>query len=134
MILPKNATVVVADGEKLLLFRNTGDAINPVLTAEDHPAIDGGNGGSGGRHHSSSANPDDSRQQEDGYAAGSAAWLNKQVLEKHIEALVIIATPKTLGELRRHYHKALEAVLLDEIHKDLTGHPVADIVAAVAAH
>ncbi|HTI66204.1 MAG TPA: host attachment protein [Caulobacteraceae bacterium] len=133
MILPKHATVAVADGEKLRLFRNTGDAINPSLTAVDHPAIDGGNGGSGGRHHSSSANPDDSRQQEDGYAAGSAAWLNRQVLEKTIEALVIIASPKTLGELRRHYHKALQAVLLGEIGKDLTGRPVGEIAAAVAA-
>lgn len=32
MLLPKGATVAVADGEKFNLFRNSGDEANPSLT------------------------------------------------------------------------------------------------------
>jgi protein required for attachment to host cells len=38
-------------------------------------------------------------------AAGVADFLNKQVLSGKIDDIVIIAAPKTLGELRKHYHK-----------------------------
>lgn len=45
----------------------------------------------------------------------------------------MIAAPKSLGELRKHYHKALEAKLMGEIVNDLTGYSVADIEKAVHA-
>ena len=48
-------------------------------------------------------------------------------------AMMVIAAPRTLGELRKHYHKALQAVLSGELAKDLAGHPLADIEAAVTA-
>ena len=133
MLLPKDAFVAVADGEKLKLYQNTGEASAPALIAMTSPAIDPANKGSGIRHQSSAANPDDSTQAEDGFAAGVAAMLNAQVLGGHIDALVVIAAPRTLGELRKHYHKALSAKLLGEIPKDLTGHVTADIEKAIAA-
>ena len=132
MKLPKHAVVAVADGETLRLFRNAGDESRLDLSAMPHPALHDENGDSGGRHRSSSANPDDKRLEEDDFAAGSAVWLNREVLEKRIEALVVIADPRTLGELRKHYEKPLEGVLMRELHKDLTGHSLADIAAAVA--
>lgn len=132
MKLPKDATVAVADGEKLLLFRNGGDETHPSLTALPVPAISGDNRGSGGRHQSSSANPDGGQLDEDSFAAACAAWLNRQVLERKIGALVVVAAPRTLGELRKHYHKQLQAALLGELAKDLTGRSPAEILAAVA--
>ena len=132
MKLPNNAMVAVADGETLCLFRNGGDEGGLALSALEAPTLGGGNAGSGGRHHSSSANPDDSHLAEDGYAAGAAAWLNRQVLDGKVDALMVIAAPKTLGELRKHYHKQLEAVLVGELSKDLVGHPLAAIEAAVS--
>ena len=60
--------------------------------------------------------------------------LNKRVLDGKIEALIVIAAPRTLGELRRHYHKALAAVLVGEIAKELTGHSIADIEKTIAAN
>lgn len=133
MKLPKNAVVAVADGENLNLFRNTGDEGSPSLTALPDADVSTTNKGSGGRHHNSSANPSDSQQDEDGFAAGIAALLNKQVLDGKIEDLVVIAAPRTLGELRKHYHKALEVKLVGEISKDLTSHSVADIEKAIAS-
>ena len=133
MILPNGATVAVADGETLSLFRNTTRESSRSLSAVMAPELDGGNGGSGNRHRSSASNPDDRTQAEDGFAAASAAWLNNQVLDGKIAALMVIAAPRTLGELRKHYHKQLEAVLVGELAKDLVGHSLADIEAAVAA-
>lgn len=46
--------------------------------------------------------------------------------------LIVIAAPRTLGELRKHYHKALSAKLLGEIAKDLTSHAIADIEKVIA--
>lgn len=133
MQLPKGATVAVADGEKLNLFRNAGDEANPKLTALPPADISSDNKGSGGRHHSSSANPGESQLAEDGYSAGIAAYLNQQALTGKMSDLLVIAAPRTLGELRKHYHKALSATLVGEIAKDLTGHAVADVEKAIAA-
>jgi protein required for attachment to host cells len=134
MLLPNNAYIAVADGEKLQLYRNDGDEAAPSLAAMQVPKVDGDNKGAGGGHASSSANPDDSQQNEDGFAAGIAAMLNQQVLAGHIEKLVVIAAPRTLGELRKHYHKTLSAKLLGEIAKDLTGHSLKDVEATLAAN
>lgn len=132
MKIPKNAIVAVADGETLKLFRNSGDASAPKLTALPDADVATDNKGSGGRHASSSANPDDSQQDEDGFAAGIAAMLNQRVQAGKIDDLLVIAAPRTLGELRKHYHKTLTAKLIGEISKDLTGHAIADIEKAIA--
>ncbi|EIZ80052.1 AtsE [Novosphingobium sp. Rr 2-17] len=133
MKIPKNATIAVADGEILNLYRNDGDEGSPSLSALPDAPISTQNKGSGGRHQSSSANPSDSQQDEDSFAAGTAAMLNKSVLESKIDSLIIVAAPRTLGELRKHYHKALVAVLVGEIPKDLTGHSIADVEKTIAA-
>lgn len=133
MHIPKGATVAVADGEILNLFRNTGDEATPKLTAMPDAEVGTTNHGSGGRHQSSSANPADSQQDEDSFAAGIADVLNRRVLDGKIEHLVVVAAPRTLGELRKHYHKALNAVLVGEIPKDLTGHSIADLEKIIAA-
>jgi protein required for attachment to host cells len=133
MLLPKGTTVAVADGEKFNLFRNSGDEANPTLTAMPEPDIESVNKGSGASHQSSSGNPDDSQAAEDGFAGGIADMLNKRVLDGEISDLVIIAAPRTLGELRKSYHKKLSEVLRGEISKDLTGHALHDIEKAIAA-
>src|SRR3954470_5937216 len=115
MKLPKNAVIAVADGETLNLYRNSGEEGAPSLTALPDADVATTNMGSGGRHQSSSANPSDSQQDEDSFAAGIAALLNKRVLDGKIDDLIIVAAPRTLGELRKHYHKSLEAKLVGEI-------------------
>lgn len=132
MQLPKGATVAVVDGEKLNMYRNTGDEAHPKLQALPGVNAESDNKGSGSRHHSSSANPDRGQLEEDSFAAGTAELLNRRVLDGTISNLVIIAAPRTLGELRKHYHKTLSAALVGEISKDLTGHSVLDIGKAIA--
>ena len=132
MQLPKGATVAVADGATLHIYRNGGDELHAKLTLQPAAELELVDGSAGSHHGSSAGNPDDSTQIEDGFAASTAGWLNSQVLSGKIGDLFIIAAPKTLGELRRHYHKALEAKLLGELAKDLTGHAIGDIETAIA--
>jgi len=132
MMLPKGAIVAVADGQKLNLFRNAGDEAGLKLEALPHPEIAAGAGGSGG-HQSSSGNPDQAQAGEDGFSASTVDYLNRQVLGGKIEHLVIIAAPRALGEMRKHYHKTLSAALKGEIAKDLTGHSMRDVEGAVAS-
>jgi len=132
MMLPKGTTVAVADGEKLNLFSNTGDEASLKLSPAAHSHVDADAKGSGSRTNSS-GNPDQSQSNEDDFSSGIVEMLNKQVLEGGIHGLVVIAAPRALGEMRKHYHKALTEKLLGEIAKDLTGHPVADVEAAIHA-
>jgi protein required for attachment to host cells len=132
MLVPKGTIVAVADGEKFNLFSNTGDEASPALTAMPE-AVESVSKVSGAGHQSSSANPDESQAAEDGFAGGIAGLLNKRVLDGEISDLIIIAAPRTLGELRKSYHKKLSEVLRGEISKDLTGHAVHDIEKAIAA-
>lgn len=132
MLLPNGAVVAVADGQKLNLFHNKGDEGRPELTAMPAGSVESDNHGSGARHHTSSANPDHGQVEEDSHSAGVAALLNHDVTAGRIKHLVVIASPRALGELRKHYSKELSAVLVGEIAKELTGHTLADVEKAIA--
>ena len=129
MKLPKGALVAVVDGEKLALFENTGQQ-EVKLTARQAPAIADRASGAAGRI-SSEANPDNDTQAEDGFAMGVADVLNKWVLNNKVEHLLVIAAPKTLGQLRKGWHKETQSRLVGEIAKDLTGHSSDQIAAAI---
>ncbi|THV23008.1 host attachment family protein [Peteryoungia ipomoeae] len=133
MNLPQNTIVAVADGEKLALFQNEGQGLNIKLKALPVDDVDASKHPSGSRHPSSAANPSDDLQEEDAFGSGVTDMLNRQVLDGKIENLVIIAAPRTLGEMRKAYHKALSAVLVKELDKDLTGHSIPEIEKALEA-
>jgi protein required for attachment to host cells len=65
--------------------------------------------------------------EEDRFAAETAEMLKIRAMRKDYDSLIVVAPPRTLGELRKHYHKEVEKRLTAEVAKDLTGHPVAEI-------
>ncbi len=145
MLIPNDTFVVVADGRKMLFFRNDGDAQHPNLVVErkreqDNPS-DGDQGTDRPGRSFSSVGPgrsayeetDFHQLEEDRFAAETAELLKKRALNNDFEKLIIVAPPKTLGELRKHYHKEVESRLIGEIDKSLTGHPVEDIESALQA-
>ncbi len=132
MQLAHGTIVAVADGEKLTLYRNGGSDGTPQLTAIGTPGVGDDNIASGGRHHSSAANPDDAQLVEDGHAGAVASLLNKMALGGEIDALVVVAPPKTLGELRKHWHKVTEGKIAREIAKEMTGASIADLATMLA--
>ena len=129
MKLSKGTLVAVVDGEKLALFENSGQQ-DIQLKAKPTPSIEERASGAAGRI-SSEANPDNDTQAEDGFAMGVADVLNKMVLTNKVDHLLVIAAPKTLGQLRKGWHKETESRLVGEIAKDLTGHSTDDIAAAI---
>ena len=68
---------------------------------------------------------------EDGVAAASAAQLNHLALDGSLDRLFVIADPRTLGELRKHFHARLQAKIVGELPKDLIDHTIHDIVMAI---
>ncbi len=157
MDIPHGAHVLVADGRKLLFFRNEGDAAHPQLEVEvrreeDNPK-DGeqstdrpgraftaagrppSQGGSrpGANNRSAYSETDFHQLQEDRFAAEAAEMLRKKALGQEYETLIVVAPPQTLGELRKHYHKEVEARLAGEVAKDLTNMPVPEIEKALQA-
>lgn len=152
MQVPHNAFVLVADGRKALFFRNEGDAEFPNLQvehAEEHvnPAdrdqktdaagasssTQNGAGGQFAPSRGSMGETDYHQQEEDRFAVDMADMLKRRALANEFESLIIVAPPKTLGELRKHYHKEVSDRLKGELAKDLTGHPVPDIEQALRA-
>lgn len=139
MQVPHNSCVLVADGKKLLLFRNEGDGFLPKLEVErkqeqSNPATrDQKSDGAGrafafagiGSHAYSET--DFHQLEEDRFAAEAAEMLNRRALRNEFDALIVVAPPRTLGELRKHYHKEVERRLSGEVAKDLTRHPVSEI-------
>lgn len=145
MQVPHNSFVVVADGKKMLFFRNEGDGAFPNLSVErkrvqDNPAdrdqksdAAGSNAGPPGTGSSAYAETDFHQLEENRFAAETADILNKRALNNEYDNLIVVAPPRTLGELRKHYHKEVEKRLTGEIAKDLTGHPVQEIEKIIMA-
>lgn len=127
MILASGTTVAILDGQALRLFRNKGHEPIIDLVELPHPDIQTGQAGSGGRHRSRASNPDLSRLDEDDYIAAVGAFLNQPSLENKLDSIVIIADPRSLGELRRHLHPKLVAKIAGEIPKEFRRRSLADI-------
>ena len=139
MQIPHDSFVLVADGRKSLFFRNEGDGEFPNLvveSADSHPdskdreiKSDGPGRAfaSNGAGRSAYEETDFHQQEEDRFAAATAEMLKAGALRNDYEALVVIAPPRTLGELRKHYHKEVERRLVAEVPKDLVNAPVAEI-------
>ncbi|WP_027582956.1 host attachment protein [Bradyrhizobium sp. Ai1a-2] len=131
MILPTGTTVAVADGETIRLFHNTGVKsgvhLVEITAAPPVPA----HSGSGTRRHTGSANPDGRRLVED-FAAATAAFLNKLSLDGTIEYLVVVSDPRTLGEMRKHFHRDLRGKIIRELAKDFSRRPLEDIASLIA--
>lgn len=146
MQVPHNSFVVVADGEKMLFFRNEGDGEFLKLEVErkrvqDNPpsreqkADEAGRtfDASGGAGRSAYEETDYHELEKSRFAAETAEMLRRRALNNEFENLIIVAPPPTLGELRKHYHKEVEKRLAGEIAKDLTGHPVEQIEKIITA-
>lgn len=140
MQVPHNSFVLVVDGRKSLFFRNEGDAEYPNLIVEqaveqNNPADRDQKTDQAGQASSTTGGTmgetDFHQQEEDRFAAETAEMLKRRALANEFEALIVVAPPKTLGELRKQYHKAVEDRLVGELAKDLTGHPVPEIEAAL---
>ncbi len=127
--IPNNALILVADGTKAILFRNTGHGGEVTLREERRLTLSdfSNDGPSGSRVQESSPRDTD----EATFGKKLAQSLQTMRAANSFESLVVIADPQTLGELRKVMHKTVEASVVHTIAKDLTNHGTKEIAAAL---
>ncbi len=145
MDIPNQALVVVGDGEKALFLRNKGNAQELKLEVEnifgqDNPATHeqgtdkpGRTAASAGTARSAMEETDWHRLGEERFAAEIATVLYRRAHANKFEALVVVAPPKVLGNLRKAFHKEVVDRIIAELPKELTSHTVPDIERLLAA-
>jgi protein required for attachment to host cells len=141
MPLPHNALVLVADGRKILFFRNHGDENQIDLRTEAHEErqdrkdrdiksdAPGTVQQSAGYGRSTYEETDFQQQEEDRWIKDAADELKSRVLRNDFDALAIVAPPKALGMLKKCLHKEVERRIVCTVNKEMSGRPVPDIEA-----
>lgn len=142
MPLPHNALVLVADGRKMLFFRNHGDENQIDLRTESHDArryqrknrdittdAPGTTKSSFGFGRSTYEETDFQQQEEDRWIRDAADELKKRVLRNDFDAVAIVAPPKALGVLKKDLHKEVARRVVCTVAKEMSGRPIPDIEA-----
>jgi protein required for attachment to host cells len=147
MPLPHNALVLVADGRKMLFFRNNGDENQIDLRTESHDArrhqrkdreiktdAPGTTKQSFGYGRSTYEEADFQQQEEDRWIKDAAEELKVRVLRNDFDALAIVAPPKALGVLKKFLHKEVQKRIVCTVNKEMSGRPVPDIETLLNGH
>ena len=139
MPLPHNALVLVADGRKMLFFRNHGDENHMDLRTEAHDRREnrkdrelrtdapGVARQSFGSNFPTMEETDFQQQEEDRWIRDAADELKRRVLRNDFGALAIVAPPKALGVLKKCLHKEVQKRILCTVNKEMSGRPIPDI-------
>jgi protein required for attachment to host cells len=137
--IPSEAFVFVGDGRKALFLRNAGDDKFPHLKTEQvivdkNPPTQAQGTDAPGRTFSSSSPGRSTYEQTDwheleekSFAREVAGTLQKVMRERKIKALIVVAPPKTLAELRQAFHADVKARIVAEVDKDFTRLPIYEI-------
>ena len=138
--IPHQAWVLIGDGRKALVMRNEGDEMFPnlqtttVFRDQANPATAQLGSDRPGRtveqlsgRRSSVEQTDWHESAEHRFAQSVAATLCALEDAGEISALVVVAPPKTLAELRGAFTDSLRSKIIAEVNKDLTHHPVHEI-------
>jgi protein required for attachment to host cells len=133
--IPNEARLVVADAKKALFLSNVGDAAFPnlrvdrVINAADNPRTSDQGADRPGRsgfdeRRSAVGQTDWHRQAEARFAAEVMAAL---AAEDQPRALILVAPPAFLAEMRHHLPAHLKSKVTAEIAKDLTHLSISEI-------
>lgn len=145
MQIPHDSTILVLDGEKALFLRNEGDAEYPNFVVENKREQDNppnreqaanvpGRMFDGTGHKSAVQDTDWHELAKDRFAQDIADILYKRVHAGKIEKLVLVADPHSLGAIRPELHKEVNDILIGEVDKDITNHPLDKIEKIVTTH
>ena len=133
MKIPQNALVALANGEKFVVMRNTGQPLDPRLERVTELDLELTNFSAGVRHQDPAGQRNGSTDLDElAHGAAIAEWLNGRALQGEIDDVVIAADPKTLGQIRQHCHKELEKRIVGELAKDLVNSPVKTVEQVLA--
>lgn len=137
--LANGTWVLVADGEKAVFLENLTDGQDPFLKVRrleerENPPHGEQVSDRAGRMPDSGAGQRSAMEEADWHVLAKARFaddmadiLYKQAHRGAYDHIVLVAPPKTLGELRDKLHKEVQARVVAEIAKDMTNHPVTGI-------
>lgn len=137
--LPAGALVMVGDGRRARFLRNSGTPRHVELTVvrtmeiENPPTHEQGTDrpgrtmGADGSNRSAMEQTDWHQQAEDRFAVEIAHALRHMRDAREFEALVVVAPPKMLGNLRAAFHPEVSARVVGEFAKDLTSRPATEL-------
>jgi protein required for attachment to host cells len=138
--IPQDAFVFVGDGRKALFLRNAGDEKFPNLKVErvfindNPPTHEQGSDRPGRAFKRAGTNlrsgvetTDWHDLEEHRFAQRVATAMEHLVRERKVKALVVVAPPRTLADLRHAFHTDVKRRIIAEIDKDLTKHPAHEI-------
>lgn len=139
------AWVLVGDGRRALFFSNHGDAEildlrvietriddNPATRAQGSDAPGRSYASAGAHARSAVENVDWHELEEERFARAMAERINSAAESGEMKEIVIVAPPKTLGEIRKDLTPKAHSKVAGELDKDLTKHPLAEIEKALA--
>jgi protein required for attachment to host cells len=146
-VVPHNAFIFVGDGRKALFLRNEGDekfanfVTEQVIVEESNPATHEqgadkpgrGFAHAGGERRVAFETTDWHELEEHRFTQRVTEALERLVRERHAPALVIVAPPRALADLRDALHADVKPLVRLEINKDLTKQPVWEIEKHVMA-
>jgi len=125
--------ILVADGARARIVQNDGPgkglsaALNHEFAASHAPSRDYGSdkpgrgqGGGGGATHAKSAKADWHTFEKHLFATEMAKELENAHAKNAFDSLVLVAPPKTLGDLRKAINGKVKDAVTAEIGKDLT--------------
>jgi protein required for attachment to host cells len=139
MNIPNEALVLVGDGRKALFLRNRGTSAQPDLVLETQleqqnpPTREQGTDRPGRKHGSDGVSrtaieeTDQHQRAEQLFAARLAERLYEMGHAHEYQALVVVAPPRMLGDLRAALHPEVTQRLVGEVPKDLLSHTLPDI-------
>ncbi len=137
--IPNEALVLVGDGRRALFLRNHGTPAELNLVVErtlehENPSTrdqgtdrPGRKPGSDGVSRSALEQTDWHQQAETRFATEIADELYRMGHSQEFQALLIVAPPKMLGDLRAKLHPEVIARLVGEVPKDLTATPTHEL-------
>lgn len=138
--IPHGAMVFIGDGERALFLRNKGDRKFPNLVTErvvadnnppthrqgaDRPGRTFKRAGTNQR--SAVETTDWHRIEKERFARRIGDSIEQLVRAQKVKALIVVAPPRTLAELRLAFHPDVKRCILAELDKDLTHLPVYEI-------
>jgi protein required for attachment to host cells len=133
--------VVVADGQKAMIFVNDDTPEEPFLNILSKNVLDNPptreqaanrpgrmqDRGAGGAQRSAMGDTDWHEFEKERFAKDFAGALNKAAMKNAFDHLVLFAPPQALGHLRKEFHKETRDRLDLAVDSDLTNHPVDEI-------
>ncbi|MEH6702409.1 host attachment protein [Parasphingorhabdus sp.] len=145
MLVRKDSKVIAVDGSRMAMFKNVGEAFDPVLELiEEHknPSLRTSELGTDkpGRSFQSKSpsrgayEPTDLQQQEEDRFVTEVAQRIEQIVGDKDARVILVAAPRALGVIRKHLKPDTSARLLAEIAKDFGPDAAEPLAKMLAKH